>query len=147
MSILRFVESSMTTSLVSNIVFWICVYIFVNPYDDMPWIINTCSVLLCVHILFAALVTQYNMFLCSTRLIFPCVLSFTLDKMSVKQKMASKLVLQMEMHLQCCMGTLLPAKWIDSHGTDSTADKDLIWCTPLLRGRQSLERMLSSYFE
>ena len=43
MSILNMFESSMTTPLVSNIVFWICVYIFVNPYDDMPWIIHTCS--------------------------------------------------------------------------------------------------------
>ena len=50
----------------------------------------------------------------------------------------------MEMHHQCCMGILLPAKWIDSHGTDSTADKELIWCTPLLRGRQSFERMALS---
>ena len=60
---------------------------------------------------------------------------------AVKQKLATKLVLQMDQGKQGCTGVLLPQRWIDSHGTDTTADKDLIWCTNLLRGRQNPERM------
>jgi hypothetical protein len=60
---------------------------------------------------------------------------------SVKQKFSTKLVLQMDQTRQGCTGVLLPQRWVDSNGADTTADKDLIWCTNLLRGRQSPERM------
>ena len=64
--------------------------------------------------------------------------------MSLKQKMATQLLLQIEMQSQCCMAMLLPAKWVQSCGTDTTADKDLIFCTELLRGRNGKERMALS---
>ena len=64
--------------------------------------------------------------------------------MSLKQKLASQFVLQVEMQSQCCMATLLPAKCVQSCGTDTTSDKDLIWCTELLRGRNGKERMALS---
>lgn len=59
----------------------------------------------------------------------------------VKLKVSTKLVLQMDFTRQGCTGVLLPQRWIDSNGADATADKDLIWCTNLLRGRHTPERM------
>jgi len=50
----------------------------------------------------------------------------------------------METQSQCCVATFLPAKWVESCGTDATADRDLIWCTALLRGRNGKERMALS---
>jgi hypothetical protein len=64
--------------------------------------------------------------------------------MSLKQKPATQLLLQIETQSQCCVATLLPAKWVESCGTDTTADRDLIWCTALLRGRNGKERMALS---
>ena len=64
--------------------------------------------------------------------------------MALKQKLASQLVLQVEMQSQCCMAMLLPSKWVESCGTDTTSDKDLIFCTDLLRGRNGKERMALS---
>jgi len=66
---------------------------------------------------------------------------FPYEMAGVKQKLSTKLVLQMDQAKQGCTGVLLPQRWIDSNGTDTTADKDLIWCTNLLRGRQTPERM------
>ena len=64
--------------------------------------------------------------------------------MSLKQKLATQLLLQVEMQSQCCMATLLPEKWVQSCGTDTTSDRDLIWFTELLRGRNGKERMALS---
>ena len=64
--------------------------------------------------------------------------------MALKQKLASQLLLQVEMQSQCCMAMLLPSKWVESCGTDTTSDRDLIWFTELLRGRNGKERMALS---
>ena len=57
-----------------------------------------------------------------------------------KTRAATQLLLQIQSQPQCITGALLPAKWVQSCGTDSSTEKDLIWCTDLLKGRSNAAR-------
>ena len=57
-----------------------------------------------------------------------------------KTRHATQLLLQIEYLPQCVQAMLLPSKWVASSGKDATTDKDLIWCTALLKGRQGVAR-------